>query len=117
MGTLLKIWSSIISKGLGKLKFSEKKNLFRVSKKTLVPRSIFKLQQTGTIKLNKDLFVCLLAIMFQIVRLLWPFHPEKPPKQMNDVLGTFYDIVTILTFIKIIWVLIINRETFFGWTM
>lgn len=45
------------------------------------------------------------------------FHPEKTPKQINDVLGTFYDIVTILTFIKIIWLLIINRETFFGWTM
>lgn len=45
------------------------------------------------------------------------FHPEKTPKQINDVLGTFYDIVTILTFIKIILVLIINRETFFGWTM
>lgn len=36
---------------------------------------------------------------------------------MNDVLGIFYDIVIILIFIKIIWVLIINREIFFGWIM
>lgn len=38
-----------MSMGSGSLNFP-KKNLFRVSKKTLVPRSIFKLQQTGTIK-------------------------------------------------------------------